>query len=276
MVGRDRACVVLAATAAVIGIALTIVRPAPAFAAQIVQPPGRIVSGPDASGVPVAVTVVASGFAAGSLVYIEQCDGVGATTQSWSPTVHCDLGSSPSPAIADVHGVATFTSTDRNHAFRPFIGESPQSLFNCLAPGQRSPANSLPNFSNCKLRVSTSNTEVTADQAFLPVVLTTTRAVTPPTLRPATTNGTTVAKAHKATAGSTASSQRTGLAGGRDRTASTEAVSVSIAAGHGPDVGLLSFSDANLSTGYVLVLGGLLVAGLAIVLRRRNPAPRGR
>jgi hypothetical protein len=38
----------------------------------------------------------------------------------------------------------------------------------------------------------------------------------------------------------------------------------------------LSFSDANLSTGYILVLGGLLVAGMTITLRRRNPAPRRR
>jgi hypothetical protein len=275
MVRRGRVRIVLAATAAAIAMLLTIARPVPAFAAQIVQPAGsRIVAALDASGVPVAVTVVANGFAAGSLVYVEQCDGVAVTTASWSPTVHCDLGSSPSPAIVDVHGVATFTSTDRNRAFRPFIGESPQSLFNCLAPGQRAPANSLPNFSNCKLRVSTSNTAVTADQTFVPVLLTTTRTITPTTLRPATTTkGTAIAKAQKAP---TASSPRSKRPLATDRTSPADAVSVSIAAGHGPGVGLLSFSDANLSTGYILVLGGLLVAGLTITLRRRNPAPRRR
>ena len=38
------------------------------------------------------------------------------------------------------------------------------------------------------------------------------------------------------------------------------------------NVGLLSFSDPNLAPSYIFVIGGLLLAGLAITLRRRNPA----
>ncbi len=278
MVEVRRVRVAFAATIAVIGITLTIVPP-PVFGAQIVQPSGSsIVAALDPAGVPVNVTVVASGFAAGSLVYVEQCDGIEATTQSWSPTVHCDLGSSPAPAIADAHGIATFSSTDRNRAFRPFLGESPQSLFNCLAPSQPAPANSLPNFSNCKLRVSTSNTAVTPDQAFVPIILTTTRRPSPTTVRlPATTGTTAVAKKHSAAGAATGSSgPRSRGATGQGRRTSADIQSVSIAAGQGSSVGFLSLSDPNLVTGYILVFGGVLIAGLAAALRRRRPTPRYR
>jgi hypothetical protein len=44
---------------------------------------------------------------------------------------------------------------------------SPQGLFNCLSPSAASPANGLPDFKNCQLRVSTNNSAATADQVFL-------------------------------------------------------------------------------------------------------------
>ena len=106
-------------------------------------------------------------------VSLEQCDGVVHTAPGWSPTTHCDLGSSQSPVLADGTGTATFLSTDPNHAFTPFKGESPQSLFNCLSPNDPalSPVNSLQDFRNCQIRVSTSNTNVTGDQSFLSIQL---------------------------------------------------------------------------------------------------------
>src|SRR5262245_33790297 len=86
----------------------------------------------DDDGKPETFTVTASGFSAGSLVYVEQCDGRAPTSENWRPTINCDAGTSPAPAIVDDDGVATFPSDDRNHAFHPFVGESPQQLFNCV------------------------------------------------------------------------------------------------------------------------------------------------
>ena len=109
----------------------------------------------------------ASGYVADDQVFIEQCDGVAPTAVGWDPSQNCDLGSSPASAIASASGTVTFLSTDPNHAFKPFKGPSPQGLFNCLSPTQASPNNGLPDFTNCKLRVSTNNSLGTSDQAFL-------------------------------------------------------------------------------------------------------------
>jgi hypothetical protein len=276
---RSRARVVFSPLAAAFGVLILIALPAPAFAAHVVQPSASPVVVPVApTGSPAAITVAASGFAARSLVYVEQCDGVAPTVPQWSPTVHCDLGSSPSPAIADGSGLATFPATDRNRAFHPFAGESPQSLFNCLAPSQRAPANGLPNFTNCALRVSTSNTAVTADQTFVAVALTASHesAATTTTIEVTTTTGGAKTRASKKTSVSTdAMGRRTKGKGaaGKQSAASTAARTAVVDAPQHPKVGLLSFSDSDLTTGYILVLGGLLVAGLAIALRRRNPGP---
>lgn len=139
-----------------------------AGAATVTSPTGNpfIVPG-NASGQPQAFTVSASGYVADDQVFIEQCDGVAPTTVGWDPTQNCDLGSSPAAAVAAAGGTVTFLSTDPNHAFKPFKGASPQGLFNCLGPSDPSPNNGLPDFTNCKLRVSTNNSIGTSDQAFL-------------------------------------------------------------------------------------------------------------
>src|SRR5215831_12103918 len=74
-----------------------------AGAATIVEP----------SGTPTVVanapmTVVATGFRPGQNVFIEQCDGTAPTAQGWDPTLNCDNGASPPPAIADDSGRAEF------------------------------------------------------------------------------------------------------------------------------------------------------------------------
>jgi hypothetical protein len=248
--------------------------PVPAAASAIVEPStSPIVVAFAISRPPAAITVVANGFAAGSLAYVEQCDGVAPTTPLWSPTVHCDLGSSPAPAIADRRGLATFSSTDRNRAFRPFEGESPQSLFNCLAPAQHPPANGLATFTNCTLRVSTSNTAVTADQTFLAMELEASPAP------PATGGGSTAAASTPprtskgaSTIGSNTRPAKGGNSAG-ETSAGTGRVAV-IAAPRHPSVGLLSFSDADLVTGYILVLGGLLITAVGIAVRRRQASGR--
>jgi large repetitive protein len=145
----------------------------PAFAATaITSPSSNPFSAPgDATGNPQAFTVSASGFAPGANVFVEQCDGVPATQSGWDAAQDCDLGSSPSPAAADASGNVTFNAADPNHAFTPFKGESPQSLFNCLASGESSPGNGLTDYTNCQLRVSTNNTAGTSDQVFLTLTL---------------------------------------------------------------------------------------------------------
>ena len=139
-----------------------------AGAATVTSPTGNpyVVPG-NASGQPLAFTVSASGYAPDDQVFIEQCDGVAPTAIGWDPSQNCDLGSSPASAIASASGTVTFLSTDVNHAFKPFKGASPQGLFNCLGLTDPSPNNGLPDFTNCKLRVSTNNSIGTSDQAFL-------------------------------------------------------------------------------------------------------------
>jgi hypothetical protein len=143
-----------------------------ASAATITTPTGNpfVVPG-DALGNPVPFTVAASGYTQGQLVYVEECDGTAPTAPGWSPTANCDLGSSPAAVIVDMNGVATFNASDPNHGFHPFKGVSPQGLFNCLSPHGPSPNNGLTDFRNCKIRVSTNNAAITADQAFLNIQL---------------------------------------------------------------------------------------------------------
>ncbi len=125
----------------------------------------------DAQGRPTPFTVVAGGFPAGSLVYVEQCDPQPISAPNWAPTRNCDIGSSPAPVIVGADGRARFEAGDRNHSFQPFVGLGPEGLFNCLTPDAKSPKNGLPEFRACQVRVSSNNNQSTTDQVFLPIVL---------------------------------------------------------------------------------------------------------
>jgi hypothetical protein len=164
-----RALVFIMAIAA--GLAGAFVSAPEAFAATITTPTGNPFVVPSSGGHPVAFTVSGTGFPADTDVYVEQCDGVAPTTTGWDPTVNCDLGSSPAPAHSNASGAVTFPSTDPNFRFTPFKNASPQFQFNCLSPTDPSPNNSLPDFRNCKIRLSTSNQFPTADQVFLNIQL---------------------------------------------------------------------------------------------------------
>jgi hypothetical protein len=119
-------------------------------------------------GWPAAVTVTSTGWEPYQSVYIEQCNDRTPEDEGWSPAVDCDPGSAPAAAIADENGVVTFAGDDPNHAFRPFVGASPQRSFNCLGPDAPSPENEIEaDFRECQLRVSSSNTGSTSDQVFL-------------------------------------------------------------------------------------------------------------
>jgi hypothetical protein len=160
--------------ATLIGVSLTalVVSVDSAGAATITTPSSNpFVVPKDVDGNPVPFNVTATGFAPTANVFIEQCDGVATTATGWDPTINCDLGSSPAAAIADATGSVTFDIADVNHRFQPFKGPSPQGLFNCLSLNDPSPANGLPDYRTCKLRVSTNNSAATSDQVFLQLVL---------------------------------------------------------------------------------------------------------
>jgi hypothetical protein len=241
-----------------------------AAAAAIVQPSTNpVVVAVAPARAPAPITIEASGFAPRALVYVEQCDGVAPGAPQWSPTVHCDLGSSPSPAIADDDGHATFSSSDPNHAFRPFVGESPQSLFNCLAPAQRPPANGLATSAKCNIRVSTSNTSVTSDQTFVDMSF---RTSTTSATRGA--GGTAVGKARarssEAPTPAIGAGRRPAMGGSSvaGSTAASSPIAFVVAPRHA-NSGLLSLSDASLVTGYIFIIGGCLMAAVSIAGRRR-------
>src|SRR5262249_24512327 len=90
---------------------------------------------------------------------------------NWSPTLDCDNGNAPAPAIADEHGTATFSKDDRNRTFVPIVGASPSNLFSCGATNSTPAANGLTNYPTCQFRVSSNNVQATEDQVFRTVVI---------------------------------------------------------------------------------------------------------
>jgi hypothetical protein len=164
--------------AAVLGVTAALVFPAAlcttAFAAgstRITEPSGTYHVVLDASGRPQPVTVVATGFAPGTNVFVEECDGRAPSEPRWSPSLDCDLGNAPAPAIADSTGTARFSKNDHNRQFVPVVGAGPSNLFNCIAPHSTPPANQLTSYTKCQIRVSTNNTAATDDQVFRAVVI---------------------------------------------------------------------------------------------------------
>jgi hypothetical protein len=125
----------------------------------------------DAKGNIVPFTVVATGFQPDANVYAEVCNSRVPSDPHWRPSVDCDLGSAPSPAIADAHGKVTFTANDPNSQVLFFHGESPEHIFNCLTASEPSPKNHVDDYRSCQVRVSTNNSDATQDQVFLKYTL---------------------------------------------------------------------------------------------------------
>jgi hypothetical protein len=283
----------LAAGVASAAIAVLVTSVTGAGAATITQPAQRpIVVALDAKGFPKALTVVTGGFAPRTPVFVEQCDGTPPTTPNWSPTDHCDLGTSPAPANADANGVATFDASDLAHAFYPFSGESPQSIFNCVASKTHAPANGLPTFTNCSIRVSTNNGTATADQVFAPLAIPTAASIAIPPKHPrpkaAVTTTTTVpapkAKkngAHTTTTTAPENGKSTRAKRGAASTTTTTPARTGGALGAPPHSGssgsgVLGLSDPGVAIGWLLLLAGVGAAVASIVIRRRRRARIGR
>ena len=159
--------------AALAAILVLVATAPPAFAATaITEPTGNPYHvALDAQGRPVPFTVVASGFPFRTAVFVEQCNGRPPSAPNWSPTTDCDIASSQAPVYADSHGIARFDASRSQVVLRAFSGPSPQGIFNCIAPGAKSPNNGLEDFRACQIRVSSSPTRASTDQVFLPIVL---------------------------------------------------------------------------------------------------------
>ncbi len=99
--------------AAFVAVVVAVLVPTAAFASTVTIPstnPFKVPS--DSLGHPTPFTIAATGFTAGSQVFVEQCDGTPPTTAGWDPTINCDAGSAPAPAIADAGGKAIFPAGD--------------------------------------------------------------------------------------------------------------------------------------------------------------------
>jgi hypothetical protein len=250
---------------------------APAHAATVVQPgPGTLAVPSDADGRPQSFTVVASGFVPGASVSVEQCDGTSPTDSGWAPLGHCDNATAPAAVTVGADGIARFPAHDRNFGFTPFTGASPQSLFNCLAPGEPSPKNRLPDFTNCRIRVATSTTMVTADQAFASIRVTALRPGAPAIAPISETTTTTTAKSavaakDRATPTTTRARGEAVKRAARD-SAGAQAPTVVLQAGGTARVGAPKSTSTKLTdaltspAGIVLIL---LVMGLGVAAGRR-------
>lgn len=156
-------------SAALIATTFLLVGGAAHAATEIVEPGQEPYAVTITDGTVAPFNVEATGFKPGSVVYVEQCNGRAPNEPNWLPARDCDLGSSPAGALVDGDGRVAFSADDPNHRFQPFVGASPQELFNCVARGVQAPDNGLTNHETCQVRVSTSNLESTADQVFLPL-----------------------------------------------------------------------------------------------------------
>ena len=261
-----------------------------AFAVTSITTPGTqpfVVPG-NASGDPVAFTVVAHGFTVGQSVLAEQCDGVPPSNKFWDVTIDCDLGLSNSAVTTDANQNATFPAGDRNHEFKPFKGASPQQLFNCLSPLEADPQNGLPSFTNCQLRVSSNNSVATSDQVFLALKLpeaiaaTTTTSTVPPTTTtstvPATTTSTSTTTTtvpttttRPATTTTIAPTSTTRVSAQQVTTTTLGSTAVVTVGGEGTLPRTGGSNGALLAVGVSLVAAGLaLVTGGTFVTRRRR------
>ena len=261
-----------------------------AFAVTSITTPGTqpfVVPG-NASGDPVAFTVVAHGFTVGQSVLAEQCDGVPPSNKFWDVTIDCDLGLSNSAVTTDANQNATFPAGDRNHEFKPFKGASPQQLFNCLSPLEADPQNGLPSFTNCQLRVSSNNSVATSDQVFLALKLpeaiaattttstvppTTTTSTVPPTTTSTSTTTTTVptTTTRPATTTTIAPTSTTRVSAQQVTTTTLGSTAVVTVGGEGTLPRTGGSNGALLAVGVSLVAAGLaLVTGGTFVTRRRR------
>ncbi len=147
-----------------------------AYASQITLPaanpfaiPGNVAA---TVGTPQAVDVVATGFIPNQNVFIEQCDGKDPADPTWSVAIDCDFGLSPSAAIADDTGKASFVGEGNNfQAFKNGKTEA-QNKFNCIGPDDPATNNGKPDWTTCRIRVDVNPSgPPTGLQTFLTITM---------------------------------------------------------------------------------------------------------
>jgi hypothetical protein len=121
----------------------------------------------DSHGRPIPFTISVAGFAPSARVFVEQCDGVSGDDPNFRPTIDCDLGTQSGGQRADAHGRVTFPANDINFGFRPVRGQSPEKLFDCLAPRDPDPHNGLKSWQACQVRIASNIVQPTPDQLFI-------------------------------------------------------------------------------------------------------------
>ncbi len=161
----------LVGVAVLVAAALLIVGGVAFGATQITTPGTSPFAIPgDGAGNPLPIDVVATGYQAGQNVFIEQCDGVDPSTPAWSVAIDCDFGFSPSPAIADNNGTASFVGDGNNfQAFKD--GRDAQNKFNCIGPNDPPSNNGKTDYKTCRIRVASNASSATGDQTFLSITM---------------------------------------------------------------------------------------------------------
>lgn len=182
-------------------IAVVVLTGVPAYAGTITTPSSNPYSVPYFSGGdggfpagPEPFKIVAQGYTVGTQVFVMICDGNPSSAQGWSPTINCDNSTSPQAAQVVTCGVTTCATWDpavsNNQDIVVFDGEGPGQTFNCYYPGeldngvaysngQIDPSDNLPSWTNCQIRVASTNGAVTSDQAFITLTLPAPPAITP-------------------------------------------------------------------------------------------------
>jgi hypothetical protein len=127
----------------------------------------------DAAGNPLSFQIDASPFPQGvSVAFVEQCDGIDpATDPNYSVLDHCDTNSSSAKVDVHADGVAEFLANDPNYGFYPFKGADSLNRWNCIAPGDPTPANGKPTYTNCQIRVSTDQNNFSSSDAYATMTL---------------------------------------------------------------------------------------------------------
>jgi hypothetical protein len=121
-------------------------------------------------GKPAPFHITGTGYTTNPQIFAMICDGTSPSSPGWDPTLNCDNLTAP-PGRPTTGGTASYDPNNANQRIGVFDGPSPGGVFNCLYPGESDPGNGLPSYTNCQLRVASTNGAVTADQAFVTLTL---------------------------------------------------------------------------------------------------------
>jgi hypothetical protein len=224
-----------------------------AFAGTITTPTAPFVVPLNTAGTgPAPFKIVGAGYSSGTNVETMICDGLAPTAPAWDIGVDCDINTAPPAQPVQSNGTATWDpSLSKNQQIGVFEGDGPNNLFNCYYPGeldhgvaysngQIDPNDGNPSWTNCQVRVASTNGAATTDQAFATITLqkpgstgtttttvvsgtTTSTSLSPSTSTTLPTSSTTSTTSTTAPTSSTTTSTTTTVTGTSTTTTSTTA-----------------------------------------------------